>query len=128
MNEDQRDGLRTRSFRNEDYTNRRVFLKSYPLNFDNDDQDQNHHQTQASATADIYKTSKRLGDTCESCHGLKMKLKMRKEVLKKIMVTILEWGDERVVVIKKIKHKVSFYVVACFPIVFKPPKGLISSR
>lgn len=60
MNEDQRDGLgdalRTRSFRDEDYTNRRVFLRSYPLHFDNDDQ-----ETQASATAHSYKTSNKLG-------------------------------------------------------------------
>lgn len=67
-------------------------------------------------------------DACDSCHGLKMKLKKKKEVLKKIMVAIVEWGDERFVVIKRIKHKVSIYVVACFPIAFKPPKALISSR
>lgn len=57
-----------------------------------------------------------------------MNMKMKKESIKKIIVTIVEWGDGRVVVLKRFKHKVSFYVVACFPIVFKPPKALISAR
>ncbi|KAJ0763383.1 hypothetical protein HanPI659440_Chr08g0280041 [Helianthus annuus] len=125
------DGLRTRSFRNEDYTNRRVFLRSYPLYFDNDE---DHQQTTATAGYDHDNVGNGLRDACEFGHGdekkekKKMKIKMKKEAIKKIMVTIVEWGDGRVVVLKRFKHKVSFYVVACFPIVFKHPKALISTR
>ncbi|KAI3730840.1 hypothetical protein L1987_62018 [Smallanthus sonchifolius] len=128
-------GLRTRSFRNEDYTNRRVFLRSYPLHFDSDE---DHQETQEHATATTKhsaKVSNGLGDTCEFGHGeenkkekKRLKMKKKKEAIQKIIVTIVEWGDERVVVLKRFKHKVSFYVVACFPIVFKPPKALISAR
>ncbi|PWA81303.1 hypothetical protein CTI12_AA188790 [Artemisia annua] len=125
------DGLRTRSFRDEDYTTRRLFLRSYPLHFGNDEDDQ-EAQTHG-ATIDNDKASKRT--TGEFAHGddhkketKMMKIKKKKEAMKRIMVTIVEWGGGRVVVLKRFKHKVSFYVVACFPIVFKPSKALISAR
>lgn len=51
------DGLRTRSFRDEDYTTRRLFLRSYPLHFGNDEDDQ-EAQTHG-ATIDTDKASKR---------------------------------------------------------------------
>ncbi|PWA95224.1 hypothetical protein CTI12_AA018110 [Artemisia annua] len=51
------DGLRTRSFRDEDYTTRRLFLRSYPLHFGNDEDDQ-EAQTHG-ATIDNDKASKR---------------------------------------------------------------------
>ncbi|KAL4573841.1 hypothetical protein LXL04_020661 [Taraxacum kok-saghyz] len=113
------DTLRTRSFRNEDYNNRRVFLRSYPLHFNNDED----HQEQetyvivdaTSADGDDYKKQKKT-----------MKMKKKKEAMKKIMVTIIEWGGGRGVVFRNFKHKVSFYVVACFPLVFKQPKAFIS--
>ncbi|KAI3733367.1 hypothetical protein L6452_12810 [Arctium lappa] len=108
--EDLGEGLRTRSFRNEDYNTRRAFLTSYPLNFD-------HQETPASAPAPVP-----AHDDHDHDHH-----KKKKEVMKKIMVTMVEWGCGRWVVIRRFKHKVSFYVVACFPLVFKPPKPFISA-
>nr|XP_043613871.1 uncharacterized protein LOC122585813 [Erigeron canadensis] len=123
------DGLRTRSFRNEDYNTRRVFLRSYPL-FDHDD---NNNDTQASATIDSDRYFNR-GISGDFVNGddpkkekKKMNMKKKKEAVKRIVVTIVEWGGGRVVVLRRFKHKVSFYVVACFPIVFKSPKALISA-
>ena len=51
------DGLRTRSFRDEDYTTRRLFLRSYPLNF-GDDEDDQEAQTHG-ATIETDQASKR---------------------------------------------------------------------
>ncbi|KVI05780.1 hypothetical protein Ccrd_015923 [Cynara cardunculus var. scolymus] len=105
------DGLRTRSFRNEDYNTRRAFLTSYPLNFD-------RQETPVPTPASVQVDGDRDRHT---------KHKKKKEAMKKIVVAMVEWGGGRWVVIRRFKHKVSFYVVACFPLVFKPPKSFISA-
>ena len=111
--EDLRDGMRTRSFRDEDYNTRRAFLTSYPLNFD-------HQEEPAPAHASV-----RAGD---HDHDKKeKKTKKKKEAMKKIVVAMVEWGGGRWVVIRRFKHKISIYVVACFPLVFKPSKTFISA-
>ncbi|KAD2804002.1 hypothetical protein R6Q59_031776 [Mikania micrantha] len=137
MEQDQGDGLRTRSFKYEDYNNRRVFLRSYPLYVDHDDDHQETQPPELTTKRGDHKVRYGLGvgDTCEFGHDdenkkakKKLKMKKKQETIKKIMVTIALWGDERIVVLKRFKHKVSFYVVACFPVTFKPPKALISTH
>ncbi|XP_071691166.1 uncharacterized protein [Rutidosis leptorrhynchoides] len=122
-------GLRTRSFRDEDYNTRRAFLRSYPL-FDND-VEEDDQQTQANigtTRSNKVGASEFVDDEDDKNKRKSMKFKKKKEAMKRIMVTIIEWGGGRVVVLRRFKDKVSFYVVACFPIVFKSPKALITSK
>ena len=98
-------GIKTRSFRFEDYNNRRVFLRSYPLYSEPEDEENKE---------EIVKRS----------------TKERKETkpMKKIILSVLQWGEGKVFVFKMFKHKITFSIIACLPVGFKPPaKALISA-
>ncbi|KAD2393718.1 hypothetical protein E3N88_40695 [Mikania micrantha] len=120
------DDLRTRSFRDEDYTIRRVFLTSYPLHFDNDDiyQETPMHTT-ATPNSNRFDAGvlSHVGNKKKENMKLKLKMKMKKEEMKNIIV---EWVGGRVTILRRFQCKVSFYVFACFPVSFKPHKPLIS--
>ncbi|KAB2090680.1 hypothetical protein ERO13_A03G127200v2 [Gossypium hirsutum] len=90
------DGTRSRSFRYEDYNNRRAFLRSYPLQWGEDEDEQ-----------------ERVTATKESS--------TRKKPIKKFMLSVYHWSGEKVVVLRRFKDKLAVYVVACLPIRFKSP-------
>ena len=96
--------MRTRSFRNEDYNNRRAFLRSYPL-YGGGDQDEDVKAESEKAAAN---------ETTS------------KKPMKKIILSVFHWGGERVLVLRRFKHKVTFYVVTCLPVGLKAPTALIS--
>ncbi|PON82824.1 hypothetical protein TorRG33x02_213980 [Trema orientale] len=102
---DQENGMRSRSFRNEDYNNRRVFLRSYPLQWGGEEEE-----------GDEEKMAK-----VESNHN------KRKKTIKKIILAVIHWGNGKALVLRKVKNKLTIYVVACIPIAFKPPTALISA-
>lgn len=90
------DGTRSRSFRYEDYNNRRAFLRSYPLQWGEDEDEQEI-----------------LTATKESSTGEKP--------IKKFMQSVYHWSGEKAVVLRRFKDKLTVYVVACLPIRFKSP-------
>ncbi|XP_022725563.1 uncharacterized protein LOC111281980 [Durio zibethinus] len=90
------DGMRTRSFRNEDYNNRRAFLRSYPLHWGEDDEENNEETVTV---------------TKESNSG--------KKPIKKIIISAFHWSGEKVVILRRFKDKLTVYVIACIPIRFK---------
>ncbi|KAB1212996.1 hypothetical protein CJ030_MR5G025807 [Morella rubra] len=91
----QEDGLRTRSFRNEDYNNRRVFLRSYPLQWGGDDEH-------------IEEDIERITDGSS-----------QKKFMKKIILSVFFWGGERVLLLRRLKHKLTTCVISCIPAGFK---------
>lgn len=93
---------RARSFRQEDYGTRRTFLRSYPLHWGEED----------------YIISKQLEKTTPD-EG--------KKPLKKMIITIFNWGEKRVLIFRRYKNKVTVCVVSCFPVGFRPP-AMISAR
>lgn len=95
--------MRTRSFRNEDYNNRRAFLRSYPL-YGGGDQDEDVKAESAKAAT---------GSTS------------RKPV-KEIILAVFHWGGERAIILRRFKHKVNFYVISCLPVGLRTRTALIS--
>ncbi|KAF5952828.1 hypothetical protein HYC85_010772 [Camellia sinensis] len=102
--------LRTKSFRDEDYNNRRVFLRSYPLQWGGDEGEENKQDT----------VEVSYGGGGGSGDG-------KKKPIKKLIVTVFEWGEGKILVLRRFKHKIEFYIIACLPVAFKPPTALISA-
>lgn len=94
--------MKTRSFRYEDYNNRRVFLRSYPLQWEEDDR--------------ANESTRRVA-----------KEKSKEKPIKKMILSVVQWGEGRVVIIRKLKDKLIVYIIACVPTAFKPQKALISA-
>ncbi|KAE8719331.1 hypothetical protein F3Y22_tig00109972pilonHSYRG00470 [Hibiscus syriacus] len=99
---DEEDGVRTRSFRYEDYNNRRVFLRSYPLHSGEDEEtnEETVTVTEGSSTG--------------------------KKPMKKIILSACDWSGEKLMVLRRYKHRFTAYVIACISICFKSPTALIS--
>ncbi|KAK4418658.1 hypothetical protein Salat_2278600 [Sesamum alatum] len=108
------DGMRARSFRYEDYNTRRVFLRSYPLHWGPDSEAEQSRE--AAAAAEDRKDE----PAATAANG--------KKPIKKIILAVIQWGEERVLVFRKFKHKITIYVVNCMPVNFKPPTALISAK
>ncbi|KAL3536845.1 hypothetical protein ACH5RR_000211 [Cinchona calisaya] len=106
MEESKEPELRTRSFRNEDYNNRRAFLRSYPL-YGGGDQDDQDVETKTAKKDANGKTS-------------------NKKPMKKIILAVFHWGEGRVLIFRRLKHKVTFYVITCLPVGLKTRTSLIS--
>lgn len=49
-----------------------------------------------------------------------------KKPMKKVFLAVIQWGEEKVFVLRRFKDKVAVYVVACIPIRFKATTALIS--
>lgn len=119
----EQDGLRTKSFRYEDYNTRRVFLRSYPLNFGDESESEE-------SRAEIPQKSKgtaRKHNKHESAAYV-VNRPTGKKPIKKMILAFVQWGEERVVVFRRFKHKVTIYVVSCVPMTLKAPTGLISIK
>ncbi|KAK4379313.1 hypothetical protein RND71_001175 [Anisodus tanguticus] len=97
-------GARSRSFRNEDYNNRRVFLRSYPLHLGESEDGENKEET-----ATVMPRSK------------------EKTCMKKKFIAIFHWKGERVLIFRRLKHKVTVYFITCLPVGFKAPTAMFSA-
>uniref|UniRef100_A0A6N2MRX0 Uncharacterized protein n=1 Tax=Salix viminalis TaxID=40686 RepID=A0A6N2MRX0_SALVM len=95
-------GAKTRSLRFEGYNNRRVFLRSYPLHFGAEDENTNDEM---------------VGTTTKDTE---------KKPIRRMFLVVVQWGEGKVLVLRKFKHKLQVYIKDCMPISFKPPAALIS--
>ncbi|KAL9364145.1 hypothetical protein Peur_042018 [Populus x canadensis] len=93
---------KTRSHRFEDYNNRGVFLRSYPLPFGAEDEKPNDEKVSA--------TNK---DT-------------ERKPIRMMFLAVIHWGEGKVLILRKFKHKLQLYIIACMPISFNPPTALVS--
>lgn len=97
--------MRSRSFRNEDYNNnRRVFLRSYPLQWGGEEEGNEEKMPKVESNID-----------------------KRKKTIKKIILAVIHWGNGKALVLRRVKNKIDIYVVTCIPIAIKPPTALISA-
>lgn len=110
------DGLRTKSFRNESYNNRRAFLQSYPLQWG--EQDEYKTDPVQLGEQDGYNEE----DTVRVADGSNQKRAMRK-----IILCVFQWGGEKFLFLRRVKHKLAVHVIACIPVGFKTPTALISA-
>lgn len=92
--------VRSRSFRDEDYSSsRRVFLYSYPLQWGGEDADYEEYKE----------------GTVICSHGGDGKKHM-----KELIVSLLRWSEGKALVLRRFKHKLRVYIIACLPVGFKP--------
>lgn len=98
-------GMRSRSFRDEDYNTRRVFLRSYPLQWGGEERTNEE----------------------ELLKKMESKNSTTKKYIKKMILAVIQWSGGKALVLRKVKNKIAIYVVACIRIGFKPPTALISA-
>lgn len=115
--DDETTGMRSRSFRNEDYNTRRVFLRSYPLQWGDDGGEKEaaaggggggEKKGKEETTATGRESAAETSEGMKSC-------------MKKIVVAAFQWRGERGLVLRKFKHKFTLYFVTCIPVGFKAP-------
>ena len=97
---------RERSFRNEDYSVRRVFLRSYPLQWRGGEEEEE--------------------EINEKIKGERRVRMSRGGRVKKMIMAVVNCGDDRNLVFSRFKDKINFYLVACFHVSFKTSTPLIS--
>ncbi|KAJ6356351.1 hypothetical protein OIU78_004454 [Salix suchowensis] len=49
-----------------------------------------------------------------------------KKPIKRMIISVIHWSEGKVLVLRKFKHKIQVYIIACMPVSFKPPTALIS--
>ncbi|KAJ1699960.1 hypothetical protein LUZ63_008472 [Rhynchospora breviuscula] len=91
---EEEEGLRARSFRHEDYNTRRAFLRSYPLQWD--DETGEEMQTDTRESAAIVSTKK--GKAAS---------------VKKKLIMVLHWGEGKCLILRRLKEKLVYYLVVC---------------
>ncbi|OAY73858.1 hypothetical protein ACMD2_10132 [Ananas comosus] len=98
------EGLKTRSFRYEDYNNRRAFLRSYPLQWE--DEEEEEEEGEEAAVSSSSKSKAPL-------------------LAKTRLVAVFRWGEGKLLLLRRLKKKVAFYLVACHPFRFKSSAKLL---
>ncbi|KAJ6431325.1 hypothetical protein OIU84_018749 [Salix udensis] len=88
-------GVRTRSFRDEDYNNRRAFLRSYPL----------YHVAE--------------GETANEEMVSASNKETEKKPIKRMIISVIQWSEGKVLVLRKFKHKIQKKIIDT-PIVKHP--------
>ncbi|OVA05623.1 hypothetical protein BVC80_8417g5 [Macleaya cordata] len=109
-------GKRTRSFRDEDYNNRRVFLRSYPLYLEENRASRAGEEEEEEKLAIVVMGSSTTKEK-EMVRILTTKGSTGKinNVFKGRVLRVLHWGERKVLHLNKLKHKLSFCLVACHP-------------
>ncbi|KAL9680001.1 hypothetical protein QQ045_017872 [Rhodiola kirilowii] len=95
----------TKSFRNKDYNSRMVFLRSYPLHWGDEEDEQDYWPGEKAR---------------KKSYNIKS--------MKKMVLAAMEWSEDKLLILKRLKHKVALYVVACIPKGFKNTTALISTK
>ena len=96
---EEEEGMRVRSFRDESYSSRRIFLRSYPLQWEENEEEQEAEHDDGEVT--------------------KLSLKGK-------FIAVFHWGEDKVFLLRKIKNKVALYLVSCKPFGFKSSKKMIT--
>ncbi|CAA2992648.1 Hypothetical predicted protein [Olea europaea subsp. europaea] len=104
-------GTRARSFRFEDSRTRRVFLRSYPLHWGDESEVEASKQASEEHSKEAVNVASR---------------KNGKTPIKKLILVVFQWGEERVFVFRRLKNRITVYVLNCIPVKFKVPKALLS--
>ncbi|KAF9677801.1 hypothetical protein SADUNF_Sadunf08G0145500 [Salix dunnii] len=74
-------GAKTRSLRFEGYSNRSVFLRSYPLHFGAEDENTNDEMVSTTNNDTV------------------------KKPIRRMFLVVIQWGEGKVLVLRKFKHK-----------------------
>ncbi|KZV21819.1 hypothetical protein F511_13622 [Dorcoceras hygrometricum] len=113
--------MKERNFRCEDYKTRRVFLRSYPLHWGTDSEASESKE----AVEDRRGTYK---DSKEDPATRKVIANNGKTPMKKIILAVFQWGEERILIFRRFKHKLTIYVVNCVTAKLKARTTFISGK
>ena len=111
--------MRTRSFRGENYNNRRAFLRSYPLHWGEDEYSKED-------TARVADNGNQKKDECNKEETVEDQSDQKKPK-KKIFPSVFYWGGKKILLFTRLKHQLEIYVIACIPNGVKKPTALISA-
>ena len=90
-----------RSFRYEDYSTRRVFLRSYPLQWDS---------PAPAATAGDEKIKQGQGDEVdEDRYEYRDDRRWRRQVV----LAVVEWGEDKLLLLRRVKKRLALYLLGC---------------
>ncbi|XP_020576003.1 uncharacterized protein LOC110021732 [Phalaenopsis equestris] len=109
------DGVKMKSFRDEDLETRRIFLRSYPLRWDEEEEEEDEGEGKEESLREEVVSRKKQ-------RFFKVKL-----LVKQNLITVLHWGERKLLLLKKMKNKVAFYLVACHPFGFKTSTKFITA-
>lgn len=115
--------MRTRSFRDENYNNRRAFWRSYPLHWGEDEyskEDTARVADNSNQKKDEYKKEETTTVTVEDQSD-------QKKPKKKIFLSVFYWGGKKILLFRRLKHQLEIHFIACIPNGFKKPTVLIST-
>ncbi|KAH7689471.1 hypothetical protein IHE45_03G100400 [Dioscorea alata] len=96
-----------KSFKDEEYCNRRVFLRSYPLQWE--------ENQVLEAEQEEEQEEEEEGEVPHSSSSLKGKL-----------IALIHWNEGKLLLLRRIKNKMTFYLVSCYSFAFKSSKKLIT--
>jgi len=98
----------TRSFRYEDYSTRRVFLRSYPLQWDwspaQDDDEKDGLSPAHTEAAAGNRADHADGDEC--CGG-------SRRWKRQVVAAVTEWGEDKLLLLRRAKKRLALYLIGC---------------
>ena len=98
----------TRSFRYEDYSTRRVFLRSYPLQWDwspAQDDDEKDSLSPAHAEAAAGNRADHADD--DECYGCSKRWK------RQVVAAVTKWGEDKLLLLRRAKKRLALYLIGC---------------
>lgn len=104
---------RTRSFRYEDYNTRRVFLRSYPLQWGGEESQCEENNEEEAKVTNHYSYEKK---------------PVKKKPFKQIISSVLHCRGDTIYVLRRFKHKLTVYAISCAALSLKSPTALISAK
>lgn len=113
--------MRSRSFRNEDYNARRVFLRSYPLQWGDDEEEKEAAAAGATGGGGEKKVREETTVTTKAKECAAETSEGMKSCMKKIVMAAFQWRGEKGLMLRKFRHKFTLYFVTCIPVGFKAP-------
>lgn len=105
--------MKMKSFRDEDMETRRIFLRSYPLRWDEEDEEEEEEEGESPQEEVVSRNKQQYFKV--------------KSLMKRNLITVLHWGEGKLLLLKKMKSKVVFYLVACQPFGFKTSTKFITA-
>lgn len=93
----------TRSFRYEDYSTRRVFLRSYPLQWDWSPEPDDDKDSPSPADAAAGNRADADGDEC--CGSRRWK--------RQVVAAVTDWAEHKLLLLRRAKKRLALYLIGC---------------
>ncbi|KAL6909749.1 hypothetical protein ACP4OV_001408 [Aristida adscensionis] len=103
-----------KSFRYEDYSTRRVFLRSYPLQWDwSPEPDDKHGRGGSSAPEATKKRAYGDDDDYDGSDDHGDERGSKGHWKRQVVVAVVEWGEEKLLLLRRAKKRLALYLLGC---------------